>query len=319
MLSVTLFGSAHFELQAQGSPRFLRLSPRVAELLAFLAVHRNRSFHRADLCDVIWGERDDPGSVASVNTALWRLRKVLEPTGTPRGDYLVMDYRRAISLNGRRHVDVDVTEFESLARRGLAKPLELMAAEDADALREAVRRYTGIPLADFRTVWALKYCERLRTTMLDVLSRLMQLSDSQKLYDDAIKYAREILEFDPLREDIHASLMSYFALNGQRTLALRQFEACRALLHQDLAVSPLPETIALYRAIANHGSASRSILVPTCRTPNSSSQGIEENMHHKTHAALSGFVAPGRQISILRSLIAEVDSHLRQMLSQIDG
>ena len=57
MLSVALFGSMSASLGASSSARMLTLAPRVAELLAFLALGRGQYFSRADLADSLWGDR----------------------------------------------------------------------------------------------------------------------------------------------------------------------------------------------------------------------------------------------------------------------
>ena len=58
----------------------------------------------------------------------------------------------------------------------------------------------------------------------------MQVSTLAQDYSSAIRYAQDMLDRDTLREDIHRELMRLFLLSGQRALALRQFELCRAAL-----------------------------------------------------------------------------------------
>ena len=79
----------------------------------------------------------------------------------------------------------------------------------------------------------------------------MHLSELRREYDDAIHYARLVLAVDELREDVHRDLMRYLVCNGQRALALRQFEVCRAALRRELAIQPMNETMAVYRQIAD--------------------------------------------------------------------
>ena len=46
--------------------------------------------------------------------------------------------------------------------------------------------------------------------------------------------------------------MRLYQQNGQRALALRQFESCRDMLRAELDISPMVETIRLYRKIAEN-------------------------------------------------------------------
>jgi DNA-binding SARP family transcriptional activator len=249
MLSITLFGSARFELQVPGKIGSLHLAPRCAELLAFLGIYKGQSFTRGDLIEAIWSEQVTDIAIGSINTTLWRLRKGLETFEVPISTYLVTD-RRGVGLRSGAQIEVDVARFESQARQELAKAAARGGGADYEALREIALLYRNRPLAGFSGVWALRCRESLRTIYVDILEHLMAWHAQNGEYAQAIDYARRILDVDPVREDVHGALMRYFALNGQRTLALRQFEACRALLQRELAISPLPEIVALYREIA---------------------------------------------------------------------
>jgi len=57
--------------------------------------------------------------------------------------------------------------------------------------------------------------------------------------------ARRLLSLDPLSETGHRALMRYYADQGQRTLALRQFDNCAAVLQRELGAAPEPATIRL--------------------------------------------------------------------------
>ena len=62
-------------------------------------------------------------------------------------------------------------------------------------------------------------------------------------------YARRQLALEPWNEGAHQNLMLALALGGQRAAALRQYEACRSVLAQELGVEPSAETEALKRQI----------------------------------------------------------------------
>jgi DNA-binding SARP family transcriptional activator len=56
-------------------------------------------------------------------------------------------------------------------------------------------------------------------------------------------------QYDPLREDTHRALMRLHSAQGQRALAMRQYEVCRDLLAGELGIVPLEETQTLYAQI----------------------------------------------------------------------
>lgn len=316
MLSITLFGSVRFELQVSGKMQPLRLSPRCAELLAFLGIHKGQSFLRRDLVEAIWNEQATGTAIGSINTALWRLRKSLETSDFPTGEYLVSD-RRGVSLNGSGPVEVDTARFESRARQELVKAASKTTEADCTALQQLTLLYRDRPLAGFSSTWALRCREMLRITYVDILERLMTWHGQNGKYADAIAYARRILDMDPLREDVHGALMRYFALNGQRTLALRQFETCRSLLQRELAIPPLPKIIALYREIARDSFRAHVATPPLLPNGDVEAQWPESQIGERDLRPPTGAAreTPVRELRMLRERIAEFDRHLHAMES----
>jgi DNA-binding SARP family transcriptional activator len=112
-------------------------------------------------------------------------------------------------------------------------------------------QYRGDVLAGLTDTWALRERERHRRLLLNALGRLLQLAALAGDWAAGILHAQAILDHDPLREDVHRELMRLYLRNGQRALALRQFEQCRAALRRELAIQPMRETQALYHEIAD--------------------------------------------------------------------
>jgi DNA-binding SARP family transcriptional activator len=148
-------------------------------------------------------------------------------------------------------VELDVEAFAQCVLPVLAKPIERMNEADVDALRGGIELYTADILTDLGDEWALREREKHRRHYLNALGRMMQICAVASDNASAIRYAQAILDNDALREDVHRELMRLFLHSGQRALALRQFELCRAALKRELAIQPMPETVALYRAIAH--------------------------------------------------------------------
>jgi two-component SAPR family response regulator len=319
MLCLALFGSMTARLESPAEPtRICVLAPQLGELLAFLAVRRGCYFERADIAENLWAQDEGETRIGTVNTALWRLRRVIESTPARRGDFLVIDRRGAVGLNGPHPVNLDVAEFEQLTRNGLNRPLEALKESDEKGLRTAVALYRDDVLAEFRGTWALRERERLRNIFLNAAGRLMQLAERLGQYEDAIGYARAVLEVDSLREDMHRDLMRYLVLGGQRALALRQFEICRAALQRELAIPPMPETLALYRQIAAAALEHRPSASPyppgSCSAPPTTATNAEPTASSRPPRTLPGAAT---HVEHARCLMAEADEHLRQTLESL--
>jgi DNA-binding SARP family transcriptional activator len=251
MLKLSLLGSFSASVVAENEVRMLELSSRPAGLLAFLALGRGNYFSRGQILQSLWGDSPASSSLGSFNTTLWRLRKSLDLPPVNAEDYIVANHQGAIGLNGPGAFWLDVDEFARLTQSSLTKPLHQVTQANQRDMEIALTLYGGDVLADFRDSWALIERERYRRAYLNTLGRLMEIGAIKRDYLASIRYGQAILDLDPLREDVHRELMRYFFLSGQRAMALKQFEICRHMLKQELAINPMRETMSLYQRIAD--------------------------------------------------------------------
>lgn len=250
MLRIWLFGSLCVANDSTGE-QVTAVSGRCGSLLAYLALGRGRYFSRTELLGTLWPERVASMTAGSFNTALWRLRRLVECPPFQHGELIASDRRGAIGLNGSQEVWLDIEEFERRIASGLSRPIEQLGDAEIEDLRTGVALYKSDILMEFTDDWALREREKHRRHYLNALWRLMQLCTIRREYGESIRYAQSILDCDTLREDVHRELMQLFVLSGQRAQALRQFETCRDMLRRELAIQPMRETLALYRQIAD--------------------------------------------------------------------
>ncbi|WP_295386068.1 BTAD domain-containing putative transcriptional regulator [uncultured Thiodictyon sp.] len=322
MLSVTLFGSLSVALgTGVAGAHAITLPTRQAALLAFLALGRGRYFSRWQIVQTLWGDSQDAMSLGPLNTALWRLRKAIEQAPAKVGDYLVTNRQGALGLNGPGEVWLDVDEFARLTRAGLGKPLPQLSPADICDLQAALLLYKGEFLTGFNDPWASVERERYRRLYLNALGRLTQIHAVRQDYLGAIDYSQAILDLDPLREDVHRDLMRYYVMQGQRTLALRQFELCRDNLRRELAVAPMRETLILYRRIADHAdhagrAAGETVECGTGPRPTAWPAGALAQAAGMIDDASLQRLAPSQHLETARRLLAEVD---RQLLAYLNA
>jgi len=213
--------------------------------LAYLLLHRDRTHRREVIADTFWGDTGEQRARNCLNTALWRLRRVLEPNGVPRGAYLTTTGSGEISFNWASDHWLDVAAFEDGSRRVLGRPAQAMEARHIRTLEQALALYTGELLEGFYDDWALRERERLRRLYLNSLAHLMRCHGQRGAIDDALRYGQRILELDPLREGIHREMMRLYLASGRRARVVRQYETCRQVLEQELGVEPISETQAI--------------------------------------------------------------------------
>jgi len=78
-------------------------------------------------------------------------------------------------------------------------------------------------------------------------------------YEDATKWSHTVLKENRCDETAHRQLMQAYAAQGYRSEALQQYHSCERILHEELGVSPLPETTCLLQSLLANESSIFSI------------------------------------------------------------
>ncbi len=246
VLRVHLFGGVRVERDNLDGD--LHLTRRVQALLAYLLL-QPRPHPREVLADLLWGEQDASRARSCLSTTLWRLRRALADGGYT-DNLLVTTPAGEVGIDREQGVWLDVATFESEARRVMRQPPNAATATNVAALEGALHLYTGDLLEGFYDDWALRERERIRSLYLSSLHYLLRYYQHQGDSARALTYGTGILDLDPLREDIHRAVIRLYLAAGQRTQALRQYDACRRLLAEELGIDPMPETQRLLPLLA---------------------------------------------------------------------
>jgi DNA-binding SARP family transcriptional activator len=227
----------------------IRLTRDIQALLAYLLLQRDRIHSREVLAGIFWGEHTQEKSHGSLNTALWKLKKLLEPQGIPAGTYLISNRAHEVGFNRESQYWLDVEVFEEKTNYLLNSDWQGVGQSHTHELAKTLEFYKGELLEGFYDNWALRERERLSALRLKSLIYLLHYYGFHRMYEQALSYGQQILDVNSLREEIHREMMRYYVENGQRALALQQYEICRATLATELGIPPMEDTQALYTQI----------------------------------------------------------------------
>lgn len=237
-----------------GNGTQIHLSPIVQNLFAYLILTQYRSpfrngLRRERLANLFWEDQPEKKARRCLSTALWRLRREFQENYLDQTDTFITATSEQVSINFEVAPWLDVDQFEQAAIRGMSKPLAMMNSLHVESLEKAVHLYTGELLEECYGDWAIQERERLHLLYLRCLARLMRYYRHQGRYEECVACGKKILETDPLREQIHRELMLLYMENGQRGLAIHQYEICRQTLKRELNIDPMPETTILYQKL----------------------------------------------------------------------
>ncbi|MEO5723812.1 MAG: BTAD domain-containing putative transcriptional regulator [Ilumatobacteraceae bacterium] len=171
-----------------------------------------------------------------LRTSVSRLRKIIggDTLASAPGGYQL-------------RADVDSVEFERLVQRGLAG-IGQAARSDLDA---AITLWRGVPYEEFADeAWA--HVEVQRLTELHAAAVEARIAWLLEAGDHAwaITQLHPLIAAHPYRDRPRGLLMRGLAQAGRRTDALREFQAYRMLLLDDIGTEPGAEIVALDRSIA---------------------------------------------------------------------
>jgi DNA-binding SARP family transcriptional activator len=216
-------------------------------VLKYLLAHHDQPTPRDVLMDMFWPQAGPEAARNSLNVALHGLRQALKSvTDKP----VVLFEEGAYCLNPEFQIWIDVDEFDHHVQAARRLESNGQVTKAAAGYEVAIGLYQGDFLAsDPYEEWPVLPRERYRVAYLDMLDRLSQIYFNQSQYADCIALCQLALTRDACREDTHCLLMRCYSRQGQRQLALRQYQICVEALRAELEVDPAPETTLLHEQI----------------------------------------------------------------------
>jgi DNA-binding SARP family transcriptional activator len=218
---LTLLGG--FSLQMNGIE--VTLAPSAQRLLAFLALHSRHP--REYVASMLWPELPERHSLASLRTALWRLRS--RAPGTVTAD------RHDLGLHP--DVTVDLLQRAEAAQHLLQGGSAALTTADPQIVHSIVGWRSEL-LPGWYDDWVLVERERVRLLHVRALEALAEQLLSNDRASDALHAALAATALEPFRDSAHAAVLRAHLSEGNRTQAIRHYQHYRALLHDELGVQP---------------------------------------------------------------------------------
>jgi DNA-binding SARP family transcriptional activator len=219
-------------------------------ILKYLLAHRETSVAKDILMDLFWPDADPESARRSLHQAIYSLRQALR-RGNPDFAHVYFE-NDCYLLNPGMSIWVDSVEFERHLET--AKRLEA-----ADRITEAIAEY-GIAESlyqgdyleeDLYEDWPAVEREHFRRMYCDLADRLSEHYVHNSEYNAAITLCHKILGCDNCHEPAHRRLMRCYLAQGQRHLAVRQYQTCVETLQIELEIGPAEETVMLYQEITD--------------------------------------------------------------------
>ncbi len=218
-------------------------APRLQLLLAAFLLNEHLEQSRRQLAFTFWPDSTEKQAQTNLRNLLHLLRGAL-----PEAERFLITDTHTLRWNTETPFTLDVIQFLKIVE--LAK-----GAQDEESksklLEKAVGMYKGELLPGFYEEWILVKREHLRQTYRTALQDLISGLERRRAYEFALPFANRLIELDPLDESAYRTLMRLYALNLDRSSALRTYHGCASTLARELGVEPSPTTQDAYRQLLN--------------------------------------------------------------------
>ncbi|MEU6535380.1 AAA family ATPase [Streptomyces sp. NPDC047000] len=247
-IQARLFGEVSFQ---RGGRPLVTPPGKALELLCCLLVHHDRVHTREMICELLW-PGTEPGTARKyLRQTLWRLNTAVQnrSAGQAAADELVVVDPGGISINPAASCWLDVDVFDERYAAVRDTPGVALSDGQAEEVEGALDLYRGDLLATSYYDWCDHERDRLRHARLTMLDQLMGHCEARGLYAKGVGFGQEVLRHDAAREHTHRQLMRLHYAAGDRTAALRQYEQCTSVVHEEFGVGPSADTTVLYERI----------------------------------------------------------------------
>jgi serine/threonine protein kinase len=221
--------------------------PKQRAVLAHLILRANRVVPADLLIDGLWGEEPPESARKTLQTYIYRLRKVL---GDGR-----LEGRDGGYVLAAADGEIDSGRFETLMKQGKAQ----VASDPASAaaiLSEALSLWRADALADVTEEPSLRgEAARLEELRLSATEHRVAAEIAMGGHSTVVSELESLTARYPLRERMWANLMLALYRSGRQAEALSTYERARQVLAEELGADPSPELQRLHEQILHRDPA----------------------------------------------------------------
>lgn len=224
-------------------------APKPREVLALLVLRHNRVVRITELIDELWGEQPPPSALPTLQTYIYKLRKVLStPRAAAAGCHLRTTphgYVLAVPSTA-----IDLCRFEQLAAEGAGLVESGDPARASVVLGQALALWRGAALTDV-TVGGLLggHVTKLEESRLRVLQQRVDADLALGRHHALVGELKAITAAHPLAEDFHRQLMLALHRCSRRFEALEVYQRLRRVMTRELSLTPSAPLRRLHEAL----------------------------------------------------------------------
>lgn len=248
MIGIRLFGATRVTLVDGKSLAADQLGGvKSRQVLEILALSSGVPLGKEALADLLWQGRPPRTYLATLESYVCVLRRILRTSAGPRG---VLATTTGGYLLDPARVSVDVVTVRELLAKAASGRGDVSSVEAALALASE-----PLLASDTGADWADRERAAVTRALAEACARGAAAAFASRDDDMSWRFAARALELDPLAEDAARTGMQALRRAGRFGEALRTYAILRGVLVDELGLDPAPETRAVYLDLLRESAA----------------------------------------------------------------
>ncbi|MFI1712120.1 BTAD domain-containing putative transcriptional regulator [Streptomyces litmocidini] len=227
-------------------------APKPRQVISLLMLRHNTVVQASELIDELWPELPPPSAVTTLQTYIYKFRKLLLKQGL--GNLLHTQpggYSLTVPASS-----LDVSRFEEQAEEGQKLLQQGDSAGASESFGRALALWRGPALADVETGGRLfSYVTRLEELRFRILELRIEVDLETGRHRELISELKSLVLAHPLHEHLHGLLMLALHRSGRRHEALEVYQSLRQKMIDELGLEPGKELARLQHTLLSDSPA----------------------------------------------------------------
>ncbi|MEK3832841.1 MULTISPECIES: response regulator [unclassified Paenibacillus] len=226
----------------EGSQELPSLQWRTAkaqEIFFYLLHHRGKVVSKATLIELLWADFDPNRAYPQLYTAVYHIRKMLEPFSRERILLQNTADGYLLKLNG---ICLDVDEFDRFIQAGLE-----LSNDTLPEYERILKLFKSEYLEGYDYVWAELERQRFQLQWIRLKLNLVRWYMGNAEYEQAFKHIEQVCTRYPLEEQAQLLYMQISDRMGFHFLVQRQYVLLETVMEAEVAEKPSREIVKWYR------------------------------------------------------------------------
>ncbi|MBS4538296.1 hypothetical protein GOQ27_07460 [Clostridium sp. D2Q-11] len=246
MAKLEIYLLGRVEVLWEGQSIIDQLSHKSIGILSYMAIKKDKSFSRNKIANIFWDSSDSNSSRYNLRYNIWSLRKIFK-NNDEEVDLFIAD-KESIRFNDEFNIYVDAENFHHKiknSKENTIKDLEYLKGLYKGEFLEGFYIKDSSEFND----WVFYEREKFQRNYIKILSKLVDHYKSIEEYQKAIDILENMININPLKEELYLQLIKIYIKLGDRDLALHHYKRCCTVLREELNIGPMEETKKIFNQI----------------------------------------------------------------------